>query len=160
MLKVLLGGKRETRNRGDVANVSSRDAKREKKRWSFSMARPRQGSSEGDAARSPATSQEPAVLLQQTTCCADGSEGSSKDAILVAVATAAAADVAVSAAHAAMEKLRCLSRGRAAAMLWAAISIQKVFRGYLVRILLIYIYLAIYISSKWTLSLFFFVIWL
>ncbi|RRT54031.1 hypothetical protein B296_00021548 [Ensete ventricosum] len=127
-LRSLLGGKKDTKGQKDDASTSGYDT-RDRKGWSF--AGPRQASSVG---HSPAT----AAWLSSFH---DDSEEESKHAIAVAVATAAAANAAVTAAQAAMVRLK--SRGTERTTLyisyerWAAVKIQTAFRCYLVWINLV-----------------------
>ncbi|THU46474.1 hypothetical protein C4D60_Mb09t05330 [Musa balbisiana] len=121
-LRSLLGGKKDTKGQKDDASTSGHDA-RDRKRWSF--AGPQQAASMG---HSPVT----AAWLSTFH---DDSEEESKHAIAVAVATAAAANAAVTAAQAAMVRLKSLGTERTTPYgiyeRWAAVKIQTAFRCYL-----------------------------
>ena len=122
-LRSLLGGKKDTKGQKDDASTSGHDT-RDRKRWSF--AGPQQAASMG---HSPVT----AAWLSTFH---DDSEEESKHAIAVAVATAAAASAAVTAAQAAMVRLKSLGTERTTPYgiyeRWAAVKIQTAFRCYLV----------------------------
>ncbi|URE40832.1 IQ calmodulin-binding motif family protein [Musa troglodytarum] len=122
-LRSFLGGKKDTKGQKDDASTSGHDT-RDRKRWSF--AGPRQAASMG---HSPVT----AAWLSTFH---DDSEEESKHAIAVAVATAAAANAAVTAAQAAMVRLKSLGTERTTPYSsyerWAAVKIQTAFRCYLV----------------------------
>ncbi|RWV94337.1 hypothetical protein GW17_00043139 [Ensete ventricosum] len=129
-LRSLLGGKKDAKVQKEDASSDGYPA-RDKKRWSF--AEPRQPS-DGSVAHSPALALETAWLRSFY----DDGEVDGKRAMAVAVATAAAANAAVTAAQAAMVRLKSLGRGRTTthgSHGWrAAVKIQTAFRCYLVRL--------------------------
>eukprot|EP00249_Psilotum_nudum_P010372 c22499_g2_i1 orf=939-2579(+) len=119
---------------------------KEKKRWSLGRslhheAMPADMANTKDAKHEAAAdtvrdSNQPFVLKKTFS---QVEEEQSKHAFAVAVATAAAAEAAVAAAQAAAEVVRCTGAGRApfyggwSKEEWAAVKIQKAFRGYLAR---------------------------
>ncbi|GMH17640.1 hypothetical protein Nepgr_019481 [Nepenthes gracilis] len=125
-LKSLMGIKKEK----ETANGRKENGRRGKKRWSFA-------NSVKDSV--PPLGQIPAndsAWLRDYISEKENEQ--SMTAISVAAATAAAADVAVKAAQAAVEMVRLTSRSRGALFFYgretrAAIKIQTVFRGHLAR---------------------------
>ncbi|WOL11094.1 protein IQ-DOMAIN 14-like [Canna indica] len=128
---ILGGGKKDAKVQNDSEN--GREAKeKEKKRWSF--ARPRQPPAESMGSHSPASPLEMAWLR---SFYGDGEEGSNH-AVAVAVATAAAANAALTAAQAAMVRLKSFHGERTTSCgsyeRWAAaVKIQTAFRCHLAK---------------------------
>ncbi|WOL14619.1 protein IQ-DOMAIN 14-like isoform X2 [Canna indica] len=126
-LRSLLGGKKGAKLQKDNASTGGYDTK-DKKRWSFAKARHAES-----MGHSPMSATDVAWLRSFY----DDDEEESKHAIAVAVATAAAANAAMTAAQAAMVRLKSL--GREKIMLygsyerWAAVKIQTAFRCYLAK---------------------------
>jgi hypothetical protein len=113
------------------------------KRWSFGKSS--RDSAEAAAAAAAVVSADAgnaaiaraaeAAWLRSAACAeTDREREQSKHAIAVAAATAAAADAAVAAAQAAVAVVRLTSKGRPPSpVVLAAVRIQTVFRGFLVR---------------------------
>ncbi|KAG6575501.1 hypothetical protein SDJN03_26140, partial [Cucurbita argyrosperma subsp. sororia] len=128
-LKGLLGIKKEKDPSGNLNSNSTAVVgdKKEKKRWSFAK-----------SGRDSGQIQPPVETTWFRSYISDSEKEQNRHAIAVAAATAAAADAAVAAAQAAVAVVRLTSQGRGSVSVtgrdrWAAVKIQTVFRGYLIR---------------------------
>ncbi|URE09087.1 IQ calmodulin-binding motif family protein [Musa troglodytarum] len=126
-LRSLLGRKKDPKVHKDNASTNGYEMK-DGMRWSF--ARPRQAES---MCSSPVSATEAAWLRSFY----DDTEEESKHAMAVAVATAAAANAAVTAAQAAMVRLKSLGREGttlcSSYQWWAAVKIQTAYRCHLAK---------------------------
>lgn len=137
---MLGGGKKEKQKEEEKSGSNSfstanlRDRK-EQKRWSFGKSSRYVGGGQFPASFDGSVPAAEAAWMR--SYYGQTEKEQSKHAIAVAAATAAAADAAVAAAQAAVEVVRLTSQGRGVMFgggreKWAALKIQKVFRGYLV----------------------------
>lgn len=130
--KGLLGMKKDKEN---LDNMSNSSEKRDKKRWSFGKSSKESIGAGENPVNFPGGM--PAVDTNWLrSYISENEKELSKHTIAVAAATAA--DAAVAAAQAAVAVVRLTSHGRGAMFTggrekWAAVKIQTVFRGYLVR---------------------------